>query len=89
LVDVRVLPSSGSELGAAVPRPFSAADNALLMAFIGDVQQPAPVLHGQTPEKAGQLFHAVLSNVELMPQHGLIHGDLSAYNIRTGNRQSR
>jgi RIO kinase 1 len=71
------------ELGAAVPRPFSAADNALLMAFIGDVQQPAPVLHGQTlpPEKADQLFHAVLSNVELMLQHGLIHGDLSAYNI--------
>ena len=33
------------------------------------------------PEEAVPLLKEVLRNIELMLQHGLIHGDLSAYNI--------
>ena len=70
-------------LGAAVPAPLGAGENAILMAFIGDRYRPAPVLHGVTlhPGEARRLFDVVLYNIELMLQYGMIHGDLSAYNI--------
>lgn len=69
--------------GAAVPKPFAVAENALLMAYGGDANTAAPTLNGVRLERreAEILFHEVLRNIELMLQHGLIHGDLSAYNI--------
>lgn len=69
--------------GAAVPKPFAAADNALLMSYIGDAGGPAPALSevGLAREEIGPLFREVMRNVELMLGRGLIHGDLSAYNI--------
>jgi RIO kinase 1 len=71
------------QLGAAVPAPIGVGDNAILMEYIGDPSRPAPVLHGITlpANEAEQHFAAVMHNVELMLQHGMIHGDLSAYNI--------
>jgi RIO kinase 1 len=41
------------------------------------------VLHSVSlsPREAGPLCDEVLRNVELMLAHGMIHGDLSAYNI--------
>ena len=69
--------------GAAVPKPFKASDNAILMSYIGDAQRAAPTLHevSLTRGEALPLFDDVFQNMELMLQHGLIHGDLSAYNI--------
>jgi RIO kinase 1 len=69
--------------GAAVPRPYAAGDNAILMSYYGDEQRAAPTLNEvHLPRReAGPLFEEVLRNVELLLQHGLIHGDLSAYNI--------
>ena len=70
-------------LGAAVPLPIGVGENAILMAFIGDQGRPAPVLHGLplSRDEATPLFAEVVRNIELMLQHGMIHGDLSAYNI--------
>jgi RIO kinase 1 len=69
--------------GAAVPEPIASGENAILMSYIGDGQMAAPTLtevslarHEATP-----LFEEVLRNIELMLQHDMIHGDLSAYNI--------
>ncbi len=69
--------------GAAVPKPFAASENAILMGYCGDAQIAAPVLNdvGLEHEEVEPLFREVLRNVTLMLQHGLIHGDLSAYNI--------
>lgn len=70
-------------LGAAVPKPFAANENALLMGYYGDAQAAAPTLSGvRLPrDEAEALFADVLRTVELMLAQGLIHGDLSAYNI--------
>jgi len=70
-------------LGAAVPKPVAANDNALLMGYCGDERQAAPALNSVRlgARAAQRLFGEVLRNVELMLAHGLIHGDLSAYNI--------
>ena len=69
--------------GAAVPQPVAVADNAILMAYIGDEHIAAPTLNEITlsHEEASFLFADVLRNLELMLEHNLIHGDLSAYNI--------
>lgn len=71
------------QLGAAVPRPFAVNDNALLMSYYGDAKTAAPTMNGVRLEadEAQQLFEEVLRNIELMLSQGLIHGDLSAYNI--------
>ena len=71
------------DAGAAVPKPYQAGENAILMAFIGIGTLAAPMLNTVTLEngEAEALFAEVLRNIELMLQHGMIHGDLSAYNI--------
>lgn len=72
-----------SHLGAAVPRPIAANENALLMSYVGDEQQAAPTLNSVRlgVREAQRLFEEVLRTIELMLSEGLIHGDLSAYNI--------
>lgn len=69
--------------GASVPQPLAVAENAILMGYCGDEFTAAPTLNTVTLEagEAEPLFAEVLRNVELMMQHGLIHGDLSAYNL--------
>lgn len=71
------------QLGAAVPKPFAANENALLMRYCGDASTAAPTLNGVRLEQraAQRLFEELLRNIELMLAQGLIHGDLSAYNI--------
>ena len=70
-------------LGAAVPKPFAANENALLMTYCGDEITAAPTLNGVRLDgrEARVLFDEALRNIELMLAQGLIHGDLSAYNI--------
>lgn len=69
--------------GAAVPKPFAASENAILMSYHGDDNLAAPILQDVALEtdEARTLFNVVLWNIELMLQHDLIHGDLSPYNI--------
>jgi RIO kinase 1 len=71
------------QLGAAVPEPIASSENAILMTYCGDRDSAAPTLNSITLERpaAKRLFQIVLDNIELMLQHDLIHGDLSAYNI--------
>ncbi len=69
--------------GAAVPRPISSAENALLMGYCGDAAQAAQALNeiALDEDEAKPLFAEALRNIEIMLQNGMIHGDLSAYNI--------
>jgi len=70
-------------IGAAVPRPIAVSDNAILMSYLGDARTAAPTLNevNLTTREAKPLFEEVLQHIELMLQHNLIHGDLSAFNI--------
>lgn len=71
------------QAGGAVPAPIGANENAILMAYQGDANHAAPALQQirLRPREARRLFAEVRRNVELLLQHGLVHGDLSAYNI--------
>jgi RIO kinase 1 len=71
------------QAGAAVPEPITVSENAILMTYLGDDRMAAPTLNEirLDREEAASLFPEVLRNMELMLKHGMIHGDLSAYNI--------
>jgi RIO kinase 1 len=69
--------------GADVPEPIAVAENAILMGYLGDGILPAPTLSEVRlqPEEVRPLFTKIMENLDLMLQHGLIHGDLSAFNV--------
>ncbi len=71
------------QAGAHVPRPVAQVGNAILMEYIGEVSQPAPVLQSVTlsQAEARELFDILLHDVEIMLAHHRIHADLSAYNV--------
>lgn len=70
-------------VGAAVPKPIAASDNAILMGYVGDAHGAAPTLNAVRLEQAEvlPLFRKTMENISLMLRYGRIHGDLSAYNI--------
>ena len=69
--------------GADVPTPFASGNNAILMAYIGWDDLPAPTLNSVnlTVKEAQAIFARVIDNVEIMLANQRVHGDLSAYNI--------
>ena len=69
--------------GADVPRPVGHVSNAILMEYLGDVNDPAPNLNSVvlSQRAARAMFKCLLWHVELMLKHNRIHSDLSAYNI--------
>jgi len=71
------------EAGADVPRPYAQIGNALLMDYIGEGDEAAPLLREVSLEReeARTLFEQLLHSIELFLACDCIHGDLSAYNI--------
>ncbi len=71
------------QAGADVPQPISRGSSTILMEYLGEVDLPAPTLHSVTVPRAeaGPLFDRLLHNVELLLGLGLLHGDLSAFNV--------
>jgi RIO kinase 1 len=72
--------------GTDVPRPLASSPEAILMAFVGDEEGPAPPLHEVELDaaEARLLCDRLLWNVERFLAHDRIHGDLSEYNILYG-----
>jgi RIO kinase 1 len=71
------------QVGAALPKPYVCANNAILMDYIGDEDTAAPTLNtvNLSRRSAARLFGRVVENIRLMLHHNLIHGDFSAYNL--------
>lgn len=71
------------ELGAAVPEVFAYSHNAILMQYLGDKQQNAPRLIdcSLALNEAVKVHKIITDNMQLFLDNGIVHGDLSAYNI--------
>ncbi|HYT33937.1 MAG TPA: RIO1 family regulatory kinase/ATPase [Ktedonobacteraceae bacterium] len=69
--------------GVDVPEPVAQIGNAVLMEYIGSVDQPASTLREVTltKEEARPLFNCIMRNVESCLSYNRVHGDLSEYNI--------
>ncbi|MFM7009297.1 MAG: PA4780 family RIO1-like protein kinase [Betaproteobacteria bacterium] len=70
--------------GVRVPKPYICTDGVLLMELVADAEgNVAPRLNDveMTPERARECHQFLLSQVVRMLCAGVIHGDLSEYNI--------
>jgi RIO kinase 1 len=71
------------QAGARVPQFVRAGANAILMEYIGDEEYPAPLLRNvRLPrDEAERVFDQVLEDLDIFLEEGVVHGDLSAYNM--------
>ncbi|MBD3209724.1 phosphotransferase [Candidatus Woesearchaeota archaeon] len=63
-----------------VPTPLAIRDNVLVLEMIGK-DGPAPELKDARPKNPEQFLDKILLMVKRLKDHGLVHGDLSAFNI--------
>lgn len=72
-----------ADAGCAVPRTFGCQGQTILLGYVGDARTAAPTLSQvRLPRaEAAALFDVVVHNVDAMLAVGVVHGDLSAYNI--------
>ncbi len=71
------------EAGADVPTPAARTSRAILMSFVGTDGEPAPALREARldPTRVRRVLDRILDNVDLFLGEGIVHGDLSPYNI--------
>ncbi|MEN9581889.1 MAG: hypothetical protein RJA70_4898 [Pseudomonadota bacterium] len=73
--------------GVRVPVPYTYLDGVLVMELVTDAEgQPAPRLGdlNPTPEQAVQIYHHLIGEVVRMLAAGVVHGDLSDFNVLIG-----
>jgi RIO kinase 1 len=71
------------EAGASVPYPVERTDDGLLMEFVGDRDQAAPWLGSARlgTAEVRDAFAQLVASLRALCAAGMVHGDLSAYNI--------
>ena len=77
--------------GVRVPEPYDFVDGVLLMELVTDSEgRPAPRLNDVvlTPEQAREFHGTLIREVVRMLCAGVVHGDLSEYNVLLGSRGS-
>ena len=67
--------------GVAVPEPVAVQRNVLVMEYLGDESGPAPTLNEVTIENPETAFSVVEEYMRRLYDAGLVHGDLSEYNV--------
>ncbi len=67
--------------GVNCPRPLFFKENVMIIDFIGNNGLVAPRLIDVKPGNPGKTYRSVLRNLKKLTIAGLVHGDLSAYNI--------
>lgn len=69
--------------GASVPYPVACRDDGVLMEYVGDHDEAAPRLAQARVDRAALpgLFEQVRENLRIFARTGMVHADLSAYNV--------
>ena len=74
------------EAGARVPLPIQCKKNILLMELIGN-KEPAPKLKDAHPEDPERFMKKTIEYMQKIYKAGLVHGDLSEFNILNWNEK--
>lgn len=71
------------DLGATVPEVFAYTDNAILMQYLGDEDEAAPRLVDITLDSESKILAKmeVERNLQILLENGVVHADLSPYNV--------
>lgn len=67
--------------GARVPKAIEQQNNILVMSYIGDETRPAPLLREVRLDDPQAGFQDLLESMKAIHTAGLVHGDLSEYNV--------
>jgi RIO kinase 1 len=70
-----------SQAGIHAPRPVFYDRNILVMEFLGYEGEPYPTLKENGPMDAENDLKSILADVKKLYKHGIVHSDLSEYNI--------
>lgn len=75
--------------GADVPQPLLQIENGMIMEYFGDSVESAPRLIDVdlSEKEANIFFEIILKNIKLFWNAGIVHGDLSPYNILWWNNK--
>lgn len=67
--------------GVRVPQPVAHRENVVLMNFEGEGGLPYPLLKDVELENPAKTFKAIVAEAKKLYEVGLVHGDLSEYNV--------
>ncbi len=73
--------------GVNVPNPIDIWKNILVMEYIGDENFPAPLLKDVMENLKKDIVYKIIEEMRKMYRAGIIHGDLSEYNILIWNEK--
>lgn len=70
-------------LGCNIPKPIASVKQAILMQFVGENDNPASLLKDViiSKKQAREIYKSIKSNMEKFQQLGIVHADLSPFNI--------
>lgn len=69
------------EAGVNVPTPMTFSNNVLVLEFVGENEYIAPKLKDGIPKNPRDFFDKIILNMKKLQKAGLVHADLSAFNI--------
>ncbi len=72
--------------GIRVPKPITLMNHILVEEMIGQ-EEPAPMLKDAKPKNPKTFFQLIIEDIEKLYLEGLIHGDLSPFNILNHDEQ--
>ncbi len=75
------------EANVSVPTPLTFYNNVLVLEFIGDNNVIAPKLKDAYPKNPKEFFKKIVTNMKKLHKAGLVHADLSAFNILNYNEK--
>jgi len=70
-----------SRAGVDCPKPITHSDNILIMSFVGEDGLAAPRIIDVRLKNPEEVYKLIIKNMKKLSKTGLIHGDLSVYNI--------
>jgi len=73
------------DIGIPVPKPIAFKKNILIMEFLGENGLPYSTLAQVGPNDLKNDKKFLLEQIEKMYKNGIVHGDMSEYNIMVGN----
>jgi len=75
------------EAGVRVPMARAVLNNVLVMEFIGDEGEAAPKVKDLIPKNPKEFFDKVIVGMQKLHKAGLVHTDLSQFNILNYNEE--
>lgn len=70
-----------------VPTPMTFSNNVLVLEFVGEGAFIAPKLKDEIPKNPKDFFDKIILNMKKLHKAGLVHADLSAFNILNLNEK--